>query len=51
MQVPTRLSDVQLGETEVKNILAKLDEHGMRALGEHGDIDLATSHTILTTAL
>ena len=51
MQVPTRLSDVQLGEAEVKDILAKLDEHGMRALGEHGDIDLATSHTILTTAL
>ena len=51
MQVPTRLSDVQLGETEVKDILAKLDEHGMRALGEHGDIDLTVSEQILNSAL
>ncbi|MCG7533310.1 iron-containing alcohol dehydrogenase [Psychrobium sp. MM17-31] len=51
MGVPVRLSDVELDASDVDKIVDKLEQHGMKALGEHGDIDLATSKQILLTAL
>ena len=51
MQVPTRLSDVELGEKDIELLVERLKEHGMTALGEHGDITLDTSKEILTQAL
>ncbi|MGB0835062.1 MAG: iron-containing alcohol dehydrogenase [Psychrobium sp.] len=51
MGVPVRLSDVELDASDVDKIVDKLEQHGMKALGEHGDIDLATSKQILLKAL
>ncbi|MDO6610936.1 iron-containing alcohol dehydrogenase [Shewanella sp. 1_MG-2023] len=51
MQVPTRLSDIDVGEEQVDILVSALEKHGMTKLGEHGDIDLAVSREILTTAL
>ncbi|MDO6618802.1 iron-containing alcohol dehydrogenase [Shewanella sp. 6_MG-2023] len=51
MQVPTRLSDIDLGAEQVDVLVAALESHGMTKLGEHGDIDLAVSREILTTAI
>lgn len=51
MGVPTRLSDHGLDAEVVPEILAQLERHGLTALGEHGDIDLATSERILLRAL
>ncbi|MGB1299241.1 MAG: iron-containing alcohol dehydrogenase, partial [Psychrobium sp.] len=51
MGVPVRLSDVELDASDVDKIVDKLEQHGMKALGEHGDIDLATSKKILLKAL
>lgn len=51
MGVPVRLSDVELDASDVDKIVDKLEQHGMKVLGEHGDIDLATSKQILLTAL
>ena len=49
--IPTRLSAYQLGQPAVEAILAALGAHGMTALGERNDIDLATSRRILEAAL
>ena len=49
--IPTRLSAYGLGAEAVKTVLAKLEAHGMTALGEHQNITLATSRTILQGAL
>lgn len=51
MQVPTRLSQVELGEKEIDVLIEKLTAHGMVKLGEHGDITPEVSRTILQTAL
>ncbi len=51
MDVPTRLSDVGLNESNVDGILEKLEQHSMVELGEHSDITLAVSRKILTLAL
>ncbi|MFS1423210.1 iron-containing alcohol dehydrogenase [Shewanella sp. 10N.286.48.B5] len=51
MKVPTRLSDIDLGAEQVDVLVAALESHGMTKLGEHGDIDLAVSREILTTAI
>ncbi|MCL1067972.1 iron-containing alcohol dehydrogenase [Shewanella olleyana] len=51
MQVPTRLSDIDMGADQVDVLVNALEKHGMTKLGEHGDIDLAISREILTTAL
>jgi NADP-dependent alcohol dehydrogenase len=51
MQVPTRLSDVELGEKDIELLVERLKQHGMTALGEHGDITLDKSKEILTQAL
>ena len=51
MQVPTRLSDVDLGEAEIDGLIEKLTLHGMVKLGEHRDTTLEVSRKILQTAL
>ena len=51
MQVPTRLCDVDIDAAGVDKLMVALESHGMTKLGEHGDIDLAVSREILTTAL
>ncbi|KGJ94869.1 iron-containing alcohol dehydrogenase [Colwellia psychrerythraea] len=51
MQVPTRLSDVNLSSNDIDLLLERLAQHGMTALGEQSDITLAISREILTKAL
>jgi NADP-dependent alcohol dehydrogenase len=49
--MPTRLSAYQLGQAAVEAVIGQLGAHGMTALGEHNDIDLAASRRILEAAL
>jgi NADP-dependent alcohol dehydrogenase len=51
MQVPTRLSEVNLSLADIELLMERLQRHGMTALGEHSDIDLASSREILMQAL
>mgnify|MGYP000521866135 CR=1 FL=1 len=51
MQVPTRLSHVDLGESDIDLLIEKLVQHGMVKLGEHADITPEISREILITAL
>ncbi len=51
MQVPTSLSDVDLGKNDIDAIVEKLKLHQMIALGEHRDIDLVVSREILEKAI
>ncbi|WP_057830351.1 iron-containing alcohol dehydrogenase [Colwellia sp. TT2012] len=51
MQVPIRLSEVDLGSKDIDLLINRLEQHGMTALGEHDDITLAISREILTKAL
>ncbi|MFT7126957.1 MAG: NADP-dependent alcohol dehydrogenase [Pseudoalteromonas tetraodonis] len=50
MQVPTRLSHIDLGETEIDGLIDKLTQHGMVKLGEHREVTPAISREILVTA-
>lgn len=47
MGVQTRLSDYGLDNGSIDTILAQLEAHGMTALGEKQDVDLAMSRKIL----
>lgn len=49
--VKTRLSDYNLDQTVITPLLAQLESHGMSKLGEHRDIDLATSRLVLEASL
>jgi NADP-dependent alcohol dehydrogenase len=51
MQVPTRLSHIDLGETEIDGLIEKLTQHGMVKLGEHREVTPDISREILVTAL
>ena len=51
MQVPIRLSDVDLGSNDIDLLIDRLKQHGMTALGEHSDISIEISREILTQAL
>lgn len=51
LNMPVRLSDVDIRESAIPLLLGKLKEHGMVCLGEKGDVDLAISEAILTAAL
>lgn len=51
MQVPTRLSHVDLAESDIDLLIEKLVQHGMVKLGEHSDITPEVSREILTKAL
>jgi NADP-dependent alcohol dehydrogenase len=49
--IGTRLADYGLGREAVDAVVAQLEAHGMTALGEHKDIDLAASRAILSASL
>ena len=49
--IPTRLSAYGLGAAAIDEVIGQLGMHGMTRLGEHGDVDLAVSRTILEAAL
>jgi len=49
--VRTYLRDYGIGAEAVPALLAQLERHQMTALGEHQDVDLATSRRILEQAL
>lgn len=51
MGVPTRMADYGIKADAVDALLAKLEQHKMLKLGEHGDITLDVSRKILTAAL
>ena len=51
MQVPTRLSQVDLGVADIDGLIEKLTQHGMIKLGEHRAITPEVSREILTAAL
>ncbi|GAB6070511.1 alcohol dehydrogenase [Thiomicrorhabdus hydrogeniphila] len=51
MNVPTRLSEVDVTKKDIDGLLEKLEQHGMTQLGEHGDITLDVSRTIYEKAL
>ncbi|WP_077339094.1 iron-containing alcohol dehydrogenase [Pseudocolwellia agarivorans] len=51
MDVPIRLSEVGITQDNVEGLLEKLQQHGMTALGEHGDISIDVSRKILEQAL
>ncbi|MBU1437728.1 MAG: iron-containing alcohol dehydrogenase [Gammaproteobacteria bacterium] len=51
MGVPTRMADYGIQADAVDTLVAKLEQHGMLKLGEHGDITLDVSRQILTAAL
>ena len=51
MDVPIRLSEVGITQDNVDGLLEKLQQHGMTALGEHGDISIDVSRKILEQAL
>lgn len=51
MGVPTRMADYGIKADAVDALVAKLEQHRMLKLGEHGDITLDVSRKILTAAL
>lgn len=51
MQVPTRLSQVDIGEDKIDGLIERLKQHGMIALGENKDITPEVSRKILMQAL
>lgn len=51
MNVPTRLSEVNLSKDDIDGLVEKLEQHGMTKLGEKGDITLEVSRAILEQAL
>ncbi|NCC27973.1 MAG: alcohol dehydrogenase [Gammaproteobacteria bacterium] len=51
LQVPTRLSGYGIGAEAIAPLLDQLERHGMTALGERQDVDLARSQQVLELAL
>ena len=51
MEVPTSLSDVELGNADIDTLVTSLEKHGMKALGERGNITINDSRAILEAAL
>jgi NADP-dependent alcohol dehydrogenase len=51
MSVGTRLRDYQVGGSSVDTLIAKLTEHGMVALGEHGDVTPEVSRKVYEAAV
>ncbi len=49
--MPTHLSQVNLGVTEIDCLIEKLTQHGMVKLGEHSAITPELSREILIAAL
>ncbi len=50
MGVKTRLRDYGVASLGIDTLIGKLAEHGMTAIGEHGDIDLVQSQHIYEVA-
>ncbi len=50
MSVGTRLRDYQIGADSIDVMVSKLEEHGMTALGEHGDVTPEVSRQIYLLA-
>ena len=51
MTVPTRLSDYKISGDSIETLIAKLTEHGMTALGEHGDVTPEVSRQVYQLAV
>ncbi|RKT10740.1 NADP-dependent alcohol dehydrogenase [Paraburkholderia sp. RAU2J] len=51
MTVPTRLRDYDIGGDSIETLIAKLQEHGMTALGEHGDVTPEVSRHVYELAV
>jgi len=51
MTVGTRLRDYQIGGGSIDTLIAKLAEHGMIALGEHGDVTPEVSRKVYQVAV
>ena len=51
LDIPTKLSDYNLGEELIEKVLVSLEKHGMTALSERGDVTLDVSRKILVAAL
>ncbi|KAA0998297.1 iron-containing alcohol dehydrogenase [Paraburkholderia panacisoli] len=51
MTVGTRLRDYQIGGGSIETLIAKLTEHGMTALGEHGDVTPEVSRKVYEVAV
>lgn len=49
--VATRLGDYAIGEQHIDALVDALESHGLIALGEHRDVDLAMSRRILQSSL
>ena len=49
--VKTRLHEYDLEQAAVETVLKQLEQHGMKQLGEHQDIDLAVSRRVLQASL
>lgn len=47
----TRLGDYGIAAVDIPAIVARLERHGLIALGEHGDIDVDASRAILQASL
>lgn len=50
LQVATRLSDYGIGSDAIPALIAQLERHGMVALGEHKNVDIARSRQIYELA-
>jgi NADP-dependent alcohol dehydrogenase len=51
MTVPTHLRDYEIGGDSIETLIAKLKEHGMTALGEHGDVTPEVSRQVYELAV
>ncbi|HTI17901.1 MAG TPA: alcohol dehydrogenase [Trinickia sp.] len=51
MTVPTRLRDYQIGSDSIDTLIAKLQEHGMTALGERADVTPEVSRKVYELAV
>jgi NADP-dependent alcohol dehydrogenase len=51
MQVKTRLSAYQITKEDIPAMLAQLEKHGMVKLGEHSDVTLDISRTVLENSI
>ena len=49
--LPTRLSDYQLGATDIEIIITQLESHNLTQLGEHKNVSLEISRQILETSI
>jgi NADP-dependent alcohol dehydrogenase len=51
LTVGTRLRDYEIGGASISSLVAKLEEHGMTALGEHGSVTPEVARKIYQMAV